>query len=359
VPAAQIPALLDQRFDLDGTDVLDVDLRLWIPPSAPLVTPVPRFPADCIYAGQHLVLSFNDDWGGHYAGSTCEVPVGRPSSADDTWGRTNRHDEVVGVEILTGAAGLPATASILYPIYNEAELHPSLAPNPDVGQSRDDDVDALDINLSGNCTTWYFSADHEATGNVAGLGPLNPGAIYEASPLGGFPALVVDGPIHLGLPLGTDLGAFEFVWLSPCDLCGPALALIFSVPENDYLTVGVDESGGLNPNKLYASFLTGSHFELTSNALPDPIDAITAVPRPFMPIVGTIPCPGDMNCDGQINFADINPFVLRLSNPAAYAAAYPNCPLGNGDINGNGIVGFDDINPFVALLSAVPPPVCP
>jgi hypothetical protein len=62
-------------------------------------------------------------------------------------------------------------------------------------------------------------------------------------------------------------------------------------------------------------------------------------------------CPGDLNCDGQVGFADINPFVLRLSNPAAYAAQYPDCPDANGDINGDGGVGFTDINPFVALLS--------
>jgi hypothetical protein len=70
-------------------------------------------------------------------------------------------------------------------------------------------------------------------------------------------------------------------------------------------------------------------------------------------------CRGDMNCDGKINFADINPFVLALSNPAAWKAAYPGCPVLNGDINGDGVVNFGDINPFVALLSASPPPTCP
>jgi endonuclease/exonuclease/phosphatase family metal-dependent hydrolase len=60
---------------------------------------------------------------------------------------------------------------------------------------------------------------------------------------------------------------------------------------------------------------------------------------------------GDMNCDGTVSFGDINPFVLALSNPAAYQAAYPGCPITNGDINQDGQVGFADINPFVALLS--------
>jgi hypothetical protein len=60
---------------------------------------------------------------------------------------------------------------------------------------------------------------------------------------------------------------------------------------------------------------------------------------------------GDMNCDGAIDFGDINPFVLALSDPAGYAQQYPNCDINNGDINGSGGVGLDDINPFVALLS--------
>jgi len=61
--------------------------------------------------------------------------------------------------------------------------------------------------------------------------------------------------------------------------------------------------------------------------------------------------PGDLNCDGAVNFDDINPFVLALSDPAGYAQAYPNCNIMNGDCNGDGVVNFDDINPFVALLT--------
>ncbi len=60
---------------------------------------------------------------------------------------------------------------------------------------------------------------------------------------------------------------------------------------------------------------------------------------------------GDLNCDGLVTFSDINPFVLALSDPASYAAQYPNCNLLNGDCNSDGVVTFDDINAFVALLS--------
>lgn len=61
---------------------------------------------------------------------------------------------------------------------------------------------------------------------------------------------------------------------------------------------------------------------------------------------------GDLNCDGAVNFGDINPFVLFLSNFPAWQMAYPGCPPSNGDINGDGAFpDFGDINPFVALLS--------
>jgi hypothetical protein len=60
---------------------------------------------------------------------------------------------------------------------------------------------------------------------------------------------------------------------------------------------------------------------------------------------------GDLDCDGAVTFDDINPFVLALSNPATYEAAYPNCNIWNADCNSDGLVNFDDINPFVWILS--------
>ncbi len=63
------------------------------------------------------------------------------------------------------------------------------------------------------------------------------------------------------------------------------------------------------------------------------------------------PAYGDLNCDGFVNFDDINPFVLALSEPAGYAQQYPNCDILDGDFNADAVVNFDDINPFVALLS--------
>ncbi len=59
---------------------------------------------------------------------------------------------------------------------------------------------------------------------------------------------------------------------------------------------------------------------------------------------------GDMNCDGRVDFGDINPYVLALTDPAGYHAQQGFCDTLNGDINGDGYLNFDDINPFVYLL---------
>jgi hypothetical protein len=61
--------------------------------------------------------------------------------------------------------------------------------------------------------------------------------------------------------------------------------------------------------------------------------------------------PGDLNCDGAVDFDDINAFVVALSGPDGYAAAYPGCHWRNADCNGDDLVDFQDINAFVALLS--------
>ncbi|MBL8881015.1 MAG: hypothetical protein JNG88_18015, partial [Phycisphaerales bacterium] len=59
----------------------------------------------------------------------------------------------------------------------------------------------------------------------------------------------------------------------------------------------------------------------------------------------------DLNCDGAVNNFDIDPFVMALSDPSAYAAAYPNCSASRADVNGDGHVNNFDIDPFVACVA--------
>jgi Tol biopolymer transport system component len=59
---------------------------------------------------------------------------------------------------------------------------------------------------------------------------------------------------------------------------------------------------------------------------------------------------GDLNCDGVVNFDDIQAFVAALVGQQNYESQYPTCHWLNGDIDGDGRVTFDDIGPFVKCL---------
>jgi hypothetical protein len=58
----------------------------------------------------------------------------------------------------------------------------------------------------------------------------------------------------------------------------------------------------------------------------------------------TCGCRGDCNCDGVVDFEDINSFVDALSGGTT-------CYFYNVDVDGSGAIDFEDINPFVDVLS--------
>jgi len=59
---------------------------------------------------------------------------------------------------------------------------------------------------------------------------------------------------------------------------------------------------------------------------------------------------GDLNCDGAVNFDDIQPFVRALAGEAEYLTYYPGCRWLNADCDEDGDVDFDDIAAFVGLF---------
>jgi hypothetical protein len=73
--------------------------------------------------------------------------------------------------------------------------------------------------------------------------------------------------------------------------------------------------------------------------------------------VGVAPpvCRGDTNCDWQVDFDDINPFVIAI-----VSGIYCDGTGANADVNGDGRADFDDIVPFTILLTQNPLPIlCP
>jgi hypothetical protein len=124
-------------------------------------------------------------------------------------------------------------------------------------------------------------------------------------------------------------------------------------PADHVWALGAYAEGLATTPVLYA----GGHFSTTGNLSWADTDS------QFIARWGSPNCRGDLNHDGTVGFADINPFVLAVSSPPGYAAAYPKLAEVNeddefsgglilflGDLNCDGSVGFGDINPFVALL---------
>ena len=60
--------------------------------------------------------------------------------------------------------------------------------------------------------------------------------------------------------------------------------------------------------------------------------------------------PGDLNCDGAINGADIDAFFVAIGDAHRYIALYPGCNVSNADMNADGIVNGADIDPFFLCL---------
>ncbi len=331
--------LVPQYFNMDGFDTVDYSLIGLIPAGAPLANPIARFMSPCTFGAEHLVISFDDDEAGAYVGMPpliCTLPVFTFSPlAQQLYGTAQQQDEVLALDLLVGSPQYHVSG--VTGLYSEARLHRSLGPDPLIDNHFDDDVNGLDIlgNIQA-CNVWLFSVDHQATFTDPINGALRPGVIYEHVP-GAFSVPVVDPTVHLGLSPDVDLDAFEFVWLyNPNVAAGSALAIIFSVDVDDPLTPA-DESGGLLPHTIYASFMDGSFVELLDYPLQDNIDAITAwlAPLTIVPPMAP-PCPGDANGDGLVNGADLSVLLSQFGQ---------NVPPGTGaDFNGDGVVNGADLS---------------
>ncbi|MEI6915417.1 MAG: hypothetical protein WCL39_09820, partial [Armatimonadota bacterium] len=296
-------------FDLDGVDEVDLEMIGLLPPEQPLTQSIPRFLSNCIHEPYFLQVSYDDDKGAGWP--AMDVPVTVPSPSGQTHGTTLRRDEVVGVNLAVGVP--PLLIKRIFPVADEIRVHQNMKPNPDLIERHDDDVDGLDVVWSPDaCPVRLFSADHEAS-----MG-LDPGDIYEVTP--GGPIRVVDAQKHLGLAQGTDVDAFEFTWLPLPLVAGEYLALVFSVNDDDPLTANVNESGGLNPNMIYYSFLNGTNAPLLTRPLEDDIDAISISPKCLgdtigqakkLPIGSQVVLSGKVVTSNMMNRPDFRMFYIE------------------------------------------------
>jgi len=296
-----VPPTQTTTFDADGSDSLDPATLATIQNALQGgALPVPMAPSACVHRADFLLLSFDDDTPSHvYDNATCSAPAASLSSTGMTYGSVAGQDEVVAASVFSFHGQRLAAA---FPVASEDQVHVSLAPNPPANataaqQADDDDVDALDERTGTSCTAWMFSVDHEADFG------LDPAIIYESSAGGPVPIVT---EANLGLPVGTDLRDFEFGITT-----GPGgqdvLTLLFTVGPDDPLTPP-NESAGLDPAMIYASYLNGSLFPFLAQPIPvhgfgpaDGIDALTILARP-------LPFPvGDADGDGVPNSQDCAP----------------------------------------------------
>ncbi|MCF8365113.1 MAG: C10 family peptidase [Bacteroidales bacterium] len=281
IPIEQVCA---DFFDLDGIDLAICDLRqLDFGEGLP---PIAKFDEPYIHTADSLLISFDDDDAFPYTDPSGSIPVMGFSPNGSIYGQSATQDEIIEVD-LNLSTPFPVPVLNLFPQYDEVAIHSNLTPDPNMAMpnqnEHDDDVDALDAPAGlDDLQRTYFSADHEATSFDAYGNLLNPGSIYLAE--GGNAIEVINAQTNLGLPYGTDVDAFEFAWVDNPQWGYIALAVIFSVDENDPTTM-VDESGLLFPNKLYVSFLDGWAFEFCTDFFEDDIDAIAIFGSPTLPSI--------------------------------------------------------------------------
>ncbi len=104
----------------------------------------------------------------------------------------------------------------------------------------------------------------------------------------------------------------------------------------------IDRVGNTTPARIMRADLSGGTPETLYTAPPGSL--VSGLDLEFHP------ARGDLNCDGRVDFGDIDGFVLALIDPIAFAAELPFCERFAGDASADGRIDFDDIAPFVALI---------
>ena len=59
---------------------------------------------------------------------------------------------------------------------------------------------------------------------------------------------------------------------------------------------------------------------------------------------------GDANCDGAVDFFDIDPFLMALFDPSNYVTTFCDGSLDTVDCDGSSGVDFFDIDAFISCL---------
>ncbi|QOJ15561.1 MAG: alpha amylase C-terminal domain-containing protein [Planctomycetia bacterium] len=187
--------------------------------------------------------------------------------------------------------------------------------------------------------TWYELLNSQATG-YSGDGLDNPQPLQSvAAPRDGFSHSTTIALNRMAIlvlrhqqPPDAFLDADGDGVVNATDNC----LLVANADQLDSNNDGVGDACDCNANGIVDSVeLAGGAPDVNGNGVIDACEGFL---------------PADMNCDGQVNNFDIDPFVLAVVDPAAYAATYPECNPLNGDVNLDGALNNFDIDPFVECV---------
>ncbi|MCH8804544.1 MAG: PQQ-dependent sugar dehydrogenase [Planctomycetes bacterium] len=208
----------------------------------------------------------------------------------------------------------------------------------DVGQNRWEEIDFQPAASMGGENYGWRCYEGDAPFNTVGCPPANTMVFpIHTYSLSGSPCAVSGGYVYRGSELSCTQGTYFFA-----DYCS---ARIFSFRyDGTNLTEFTDRTIQFRPIKggtinSISSFGEDDAGELYICDLGGEIFKIIRISEI-----------GDMNCDGAVNGADIDPFFLALGNPVAYAAQFPNCCPLLGDMNRDGALNGADIDPFFDCL---------
>ena len=163
----------------------------------------------------------------------------------------------------------------------------------------------------------------------------------------GYGSAVVGLPPHWSCDVGAQGGLFIVAGRVPSDQegWGPASdrCAVFDIATRTFKLANLPAPSGSGAS---ATFHDGAVYVKRGGSPDAPYNTVLWRVTPV-----ALGRPGDLNCDGVVDFDDIDPFVLALGGQAGYEVAWPGCRWLNADCNGDGEVDFDDIDAFVATLS--------
>ena len=285
----------------------------------------------------------------------------------------------------SGPQQSPQTATILVTI---AGTLPDGAKDPPLNPTIDTRVGTLTpfVGNSGTLTSVWAIADlgfevwedsllvsgssPDELGTMQFLGAFN-GWLVKRDATGGFPTLTGEGLGGTQWP-AVDVSQIGLTHTSAID--GTAVTINGGVGTDDYTTadnggLALTDFGGdlggyfdnvvlplLPQDAGVFVYLQSAGFGISTS--PDPIfgDSIgydvVVIAAAGDPCAGTTSC--DSNCDGAVNFGDIDPFVVAITEgPAAWSDLVGGaCDyVCANDTNGDGAVNFGDIDPFVACIT--------